>query len=217
MPPLSKLPPIDRESGDLNVIIDTLKGSQNKFSWDKQLQLFELSGVLPAGAVSPYDFGFIPNTRGEDGDELDVLVLMDEPAFTGCLVRSRMLGVIEAEQTEKGKTNHNDRLIAVASKSRAHADVKSISDMNPNCSARSNISSSPTTRRREEVQAARAIWPGAGVETRAAWETQEKTLTCAHDVGVISCHPEPRRRRGTLQLQIAAHCFKDAVNVGPLL
>lgn len=79
----------------------------------------------------PYDFGFIPNTRGEDGDELDVLVLMDEPAFTGCLVRSRMLDVIEAEQTEKGRANRNDRLIAVASKSRAHSDLKSISDMNP--------------------------------------------------------------------------------------
>jgi inorganic pyrophosphatase len=123
----AKLPPIDRESGDLNVIIDTPKGSRNKFSWDRKLQLFELSGVLPAGAVFPYDFGFIPNTRGDDGDELDVLVLMDEPAFTGCLVRSRLLGVIEAEQTEKGETNRNDRLIAVASNS----DLKSISDMNP--------------------------------------------------------------------------------------
>jgi inorganic pyrophosphatase len=127
----AKLPPIDRESGDLNVIIDTPKGSQNKFSWDRKLQLFELTGVLPAGAVFPYDFGFIPNTRGEDGDELDVLVLMDEPAFAGCLVRSRLLGVIEAEQTEKGKTNRNDRLIAVASDSHTHSNLKSISDINP--------------------------------------------------------------------------------------
>jgi inorganic pyrophosphatase len=130
MPPLSRLAAIDRKSGDLNVIIDTPKGSRNKFSWEKNLQLFELSGVLPAGAVFPYDFGFIPNTRGEDGDELDVLVLMDEPAFTGCLVRSRLLGVIEAEQTEKGKTNRNDRLIAVAADSHTHGDLKSISDLN---------------------------------------------------------------------------------------
>ncbi|MEY2498346.1 MAG: inorganic pyrophosphatase, partial [Verrucomicrobiota bacterium] len=126
----AKLPPIDRESGDLNVVIDTPKGSRNKFSWDEKRQLFELSGMLPAGAVFPYDFGFIPNTRGGDGDPLDVLVLMDEPAFTGCLVHSRILGVIEAEQTEKGKTERNDRLIAVASKSRTQADLKSISDLN---------------------------------------------------------------------------------------
>jgi inorganic pyrophosphatase len=128
---LSKLLPFDRESGDVNVIIDTPKGSRNKFSWAEKRRLFELSGVLPAGAVFPYDFGFIPNTRGGDGDPLDVLVLMDEPAFTGCLVRSRLLGVIEAEQTEKGKTERNDRLIAVATKSRTDVDLKSIADLNP--------------------------------------------------------------------------------------
>ena len=130
MYPISKLPPIDHESGDLNVVIDTPKGSRNKFSWDAKLQLFELTGILPAGAVFPYDFGFIPNTRGGDGDPLDVLVLMDEPAFTGCLVRSRLLGVIEAEQTEKGKTERNDRLIAVASKSRTKSDLRSLADLN---------------------------------------------------------------------------------------
>ena len=131
MHPISKLSPVDRESGDLNIIIDTPKGSRNKFSWDEKRLLFELSGVLPAGAVFPYDFGFIPNTRGGDGDPLDVLVLMDEPAFSGCLVRSRLLGVIEAEQTEKGETERNDRLIAVAAKSRIHSNLQSLSDLNP--------------------------------------------------------------------------------------
>ena len=131
MHPISKLPATDRESGDLNVIIDTPKGSRNKFSWDEKRGLFELTGMLPIGAVFPYDFGFIPNTRGGDGDPLDVLVLMDEPAFTGCLVRSRLLGVIEAEQTEKGETERNDRLIAVAANSRTSGDLKSITDLNP--------------------------------------------------------------------------------------
>jgi len=131
MHPISKLPAFDRESGDFNVIIDTPKGSRNKFSWDEKRGLFALAGVLPTGAVFSYDFGFIPNTRGGDGDPLDVLVLMDEPAFAGCLVRSRLLGVIEAEQTEKGETERNDRLIAVASKSRTSGDLKSITDLNP--------------------------------------------------------------------------------------
>src|ERR671916_2281366 len=108
----SKLRPFDDETGNLLVIVDTPKGSRNKFAWDEERELFELGGVLPAGAVFPYDFGFIPNTRGEDGDALDVLVLMDEPAFTGCLVVSRLLGVIEAEQTETdGRVERNDRLI----------------------------------------------------------------------------------------------------------
>ena len=112
-------------------MIDTPKGSRNKFAWDEELALFELRGVLPAGAVFPYDFGFIPNTRGEDGDAIDVLVLMDEPAFTGCLVKSRLLGVIEAEQTETdGKVERNDRLIAVAAKSRTHGHLESLDQIN---------------------------------------------------------------------------------------
>ena len=87
---------------------------------------------MPAGAVFPYDFGFIPNTRGEDGDALDVLVLMDEPAFSGCLVMVRLLGVIEAEQTEtNGKVERNDRLIGVAGKARTHAHIEALSDLLP--------------------------------------------------------------------------------------
>jgi inorganic pyrophosphatase len=127
---IANLTPFDRESGDLNVIIDTPKGSRNKYGWDEKRELFELTGLLPLGAVFPYDFGFIPNTRGGDGDPLDVLVLMDEPAFTGCLVPARLLGVIEAKQTEKGKTERNDRLIAVAANSRINGHLKSLDDLN---------------------------------------------------------------------------------------
>ncbi len=128
--PLSKLPPFDTDTGEINVVIETPKGSRNKFAWDKKRELFELGGVLPAGAMFPYDFGFIPNTLGEDGDALDVLVLMDEPAFCGCLVRSRLLGVIEARQTEKGKTLRNDRLLAVSASSRTHAHLRTLRDLN---------------------------------------------------------------------------------------
>lgn len=131
MPALTlAIDPIDPDSGDLNAIIETPKGSRNKFDYCEGLGLFTLGGVLPAGAVFPFDFGFLPSTLGEDGDPLDVLVLMDEPAFTGCLVRSRLLGVLEAEQTEKGETNRNDRLIAVAAGSHHHADVCSLDDLN---------------------------------------------------------------------------------------
>ena len=129
MNPYAKLRPFNRKTGALNVIIDTPKGSRNKYSLGEKSGLFELSGVLPAGAVFPFDFGFIPGTRGGDGDALDVLILMDEPAFVGCLVPSRLLGVIEAEQTEKGKTNRNDRLIAVATDSRIHREFESLDDV----------------------------------------------------------------------------------------
>ena len=128
--PFAGLGPFDEESGDLNVIIDTPKGSRNKYSFDEKVGLFKLGGVLTAGHVFPYDFGFIPNTKGGDGDPLDVLVLMDEPAFSGCLVQARLIGVIEAEQTEHdGKTVRNDRLLAVAAKSKTHERLKSINDL----------------------------------------------------------------------------------------
>lgn len=124
------LPPFDAESGDLNVVIETPKGSRNKYTYDERLGLFKLGGVLPAGAAFPFDFGFVPSTVGGDGDPLDVLVLMDEPAFAGCLVRARLVGVIEAEQTERdGETTRNDRLIAVASKSRTHRRLRSLGSL----------------------------------------------------------------------------------------
>ncbi len=64
-----------------------------------------------------------------DGDPLDVLVLMDEEAFVGCLVPSRLIGVIEAEETENGKTERNDRLIAVATASHQHRDLRSLDQL----------------------------------------------------------------------------------------
>jgi inorganic pyrophosphatase len=131
--PFAGLPAFDPESEDLNVIIETPKGSRNKFKYDEKLHLFRLSGVLPAGAVFPFDFGYVPSTQGEDGDPLDVLVLMDEPAFAGCLVPARLLGVIEAQQTEEdGRSERNDRLIAVASDSRQHKDVRALDQISDN-------------------------------------------------------------------------------------
>lgn len=118
------------EDDELNVVIETPKGSRNKFTYDEKLGLYKLGGVLPAGASFPFDFGFVPATVGGDGDPLDVLVLMDEPAFVGCLVEARPVGVIEAEQTEEGNTVRNDRLVAVAVKSRNHRDVTSLDDIN---------------------------------------------------------------------------------------
>lgn len=116
----------------LNVIIETPKGSRNKYKFDEQIEIFMLSGVLPLGASFPFDFGFIPKTLGGDGDPLDVLILMDEPAFAGCLVPARLVGVIEANQTEDGKTERNDRLIAVASNSKTHDHVETLDDLNEN-------------------------------------------------------------------------------------
>jgi inorganic pyrophosphatase len=125
----TRLEPVD-EDKNVQVIIETPKGSRNKYAWDAKQQVFALKKVLPEGMVFPHDFGFIPSTEGEDGDPIDVLILMDQPAFAGCLVKSRLVGVIEGEQTKKGKKMRNDRLLAVAESSHTHSNVCSIKDLN---------------------------------------------------------------------------------------
>jgi inorganic pyrophosphatase len=129
---VATLSAFDPDSEDLNVIIETPMGSRNKLTYDETQGLFRLGGVLPAGSVFPFDFGFVPSTLGGDGDPLDVLVLMDERVFPGCLISARLVGVLKAEQTQKKKTSRNDRLIAVANKSVTHSDVCSLKDLNPN-------------------------------------------------------------------------------------
>jgi inorganic pyrophosphatase len=124
--------PFDKETGYVNVIIDTPKGSRNKFKFDERLGLFRLGGALPLGSVFPFDFGYVPGTQGADGDPLDLLILMDEPAFTGCLLSAKLIGVIEANQTEEGRTTRNDRLIAVAADSRNHTHIRFLGDLNAN-------------------------------------------------------------------------------------
>jgi inorganic pyrophosphatase/CHAD domain-containing protein len=128
---LMRLRPRDPDSELVNVIIETPKGSGNKFKYDEKLQLFRLDKVLPLGAVFPFDFGFVPSTRAADGDPVDLLVLMDAPTFPGCLVAVHLLGVIKAEQTEQGTTLRNDRLIGVAETPRNQPDVRSLEELAP--------------------------------------------------------------------------------------
>ena len=126
----SKLKPID--SGDkqlLRVVIETPKGSRNKFAFDPKEHIFELKKVLPAGMTFPYDFGFVPSTEADDGDPIDVLVLMDEPAFPGCVLSCRPIGVIEGEQGDKRDKERNDRIIAVEQDAHSWADIKTIDDL----------------------------------------------------------------------------------------
>ncbi len=128
---LDALPTFDTD-GNVRVIIETPQGSRNKFKYEPELGIFVLSTVLPVGATFPFNFGFVPSTAAPDGDPLDILVLMDAPAVVGCLLTARLIGVIEAEQTENGTAKRNDRLIAVASASRDHGEVKRLKDLNSN-------------------------------------------------------------------------------------
>ena len=130
MADLTTLPhQLDAKKGTCRAIIETPKGCRNKFDYDPESNLFMLGGLLPEGMMFPFDFGFIPSTLGDDGDPLDILVLMDAPAHVGCLIKVRLVGVIAAEQIKDGDKETNDRLLGVAIHSYDHQDVKTIDDV----------------------------------------------------------------------------------------
>jgi inorganic pyrophosphatase len=129
---LSCLPAVDPQTGDITAVIETPKGSPNKYDYDPGCAAFRLAGVLAQGSAFPYDFGFIPSTLGDDGDPLDVLVFLDSPAPVGCLLTVRLIGIIEARQREEGASwVRNDRLLAVATHAHTHAHVKNLDDLRP--------------------------------------------------------------------------------------
>ncbi len=120
-------------AGAFDIIIETPRGCRNKYAYDKVAKAFKLTKIMPVGMVFPFDFGFIPNTKGDDGDPLDVLIIMDEAAYPGCVVECRIVGVLKAMQTEDEKTTvENDRLIAVSVLSHTYNDVKDLKDVNKN-------------------------------------------------------------------------------------
>src|SRR5689334_12872558 len=103
----SVLSPWTDEDKDLCVVVETPKGSRNKYEFDPERGIFKLKKVLPAGMSFPYDFGFVPRTLAEDGDPIDVLVLMDQPAFPGCVLTCRLIGVIEGETVKEDGATRN--------------------------------------------------------------------------------------------------------------
>ena len=110
-------------------IVETPRGCRNKFDYDPEANLFKLGGLLPEGMMFPFDFGFIPSTLGDDGDPVDIMVLMDAPAHVGCLIDVRIIGIIEAKQTEGGKTESNNRLLGVTVHSYDHEKLRTIDEV----------------------------------------------------------------------------------------
>src|SRR4051812_32655975 len=95
---IRRLGPFDSGRKCLNVVIETPKGSKMKYAYDADSGMFELKKALPEGMMFPFNFGFIPGTKGGDGDAVDILILNQEPLPLGCLVKARAIAVIEGEQ-----------------------------------------------------------------------------------------------------------------------
>jgi inorganic pyrophosphatase len=114
----------------MDIIIETPKGSAVKYKYDENHHLFRLKKILPAGLVFPFDFGFIPGTKGEDGDPIDALVISEFQGFPGCIMDCRIVGCIRVEQgPDKKGMVQNDRFIAIPEQSTVFENVISIEDI----------------------------------------------------------------------------------------
>jgi inorganic pyrophosphatase len=91
---LSNLPIGENSPHSVNVIIEIPAGSKNKYEYDEDLHIIKVDRVGFTAMAHPYDYGFIPQTRSEDGDHLDAFVLLDPSVFPGCLVEGRPVGVV---------------------------------------------------------------------------------------------------------------------------
>ena len=112
MPNFVNLPPFT-EDGDVHVVVETPRGSRAKFEYDPKLETFILSKSLLTGLTYPHDWGFVPSTRADDGDPLDIMVIHDAATFPGVVLTCRIIGILQIEQKSKGKAERNDRLFAV--------------------------------------------------------------------------------------------------------
>jgi len=111
----------------VNAVIEIPMGSSNKYEYDKRLHVFRLDRKLYSPVHYPGDYGFIPSTLAEDGDPLDVLVLVEGGTFSGCLVEVRPIG--QLDMRDQGKPD--EKILAVATQNPRFADVRGYDDMYP--------------------------------------------------------------------------------------
>ncbi len=125
---------------EIDVLIEIPRGSRNKYEWDEQAGRFRLDRHLFSATVYPADYGFIPGALGEDGDELDALVLLEEPCFPGCLVSARPVGLVHMDD-EKGR---DTKIICVLSGDPAGIPSRTSTTSPSTCAGKSSTFSGPT-------------------------------------------------------------------------
>jgi len=125
MIPLEKLPhELDRNASTCQAILEAPAGSRVKVYYDPESHRFRIGKFLPLGMVFPFDFAFIPSTLGGDGDPVDLLILPEAPLPVGCIVKVRILGVMESQQQKPNKkAKRNDRVIARLTESKLFSQV----------------------------------------------------------------------------------------------
>jgi inorganic pyrophosphatase len=110
---------------EVHAIVEIPKGSKNKYEYDPELEMFVLDRVLHSAVHYPAAYGFIPQTLWDDGDPLDVLIMISEHTFPGCLVDIRPIGVLQMEDDKGG----DDKLLAVASHDPHFDEIRTLNDV----------------------------------------------------------------------------------------
>lgn len=120
------LTPGDYQNGELNVVIEIPMGSNHKIEWDRERACFMLDRVEPIAFAKPCNYGFIPQTIDEDGDELDVLMITDQPLTTGIWMKAKILGVMKFVDSDEV----DDKVICVPADDRNNGDAyESLEDL----------------------------------------------------------------------------------------
>ncbi|MBZ9570994.1 inorganic diphosphatase [Methanobrevibacter sp. TMH8] len=109
----------------INAVIEIPKGSRNKYEYDKEMEAFALDRVLYSSVVYPADYGFIPQTIYDDGDPMDIMVLMEQPTFPGCVIASRPIGIMG--MIDGGDKDY--KILAVPVDDPKFKDINNISDL----------------------------------------------------------------------------------------
>ncbi|MCL2687440.1 MAG: inorganic diphosphatase [Methanobrevibacter sp.] len=109
----------------INAVIEIPKGSRNKYEYDKDMEAFALDRVLYSSVVYPADYGFIPQTIYDDGDPMDIMVLMEQPTFPGCIIASKPIGIMG--MIDGGDKDY--KILAVSVDDPRYKDINDISDI----------------------------------------------------------------------------------------
>lgn len=121
----ANIKPGEKSPEIVNVIIEIPKGSHNKYEYDEKTEEIRLDRVLYSAVFYPTDYGFIPQTRSEDGDHLDIMVVISEPLFPGCVVAVRPIGVLNMEDEE----GRDVKIIGVAANDPRLKNIDSLNDL----------------------------------------------------------------------------------------
>ena len=120
------LEPGDYKNNQINVVVEIPTGSNHKIEWDRKKACFMLDRIEPMAFAKPCNYGFIPQTLDEDGDELDALIITDQPLTTGIYLSARVLGVMKFE--DDGEVD--DKIICVVEDDRNNGDaIKTLEDL----------------------------------------------------------------------------------------